>query len=64
MMLGIAFTPVFNMLKNFPWEVVPIVMLGIMALIGVLWGSLWLMGIRHLSDIVVPMDEEDREDDD
>ncbi len=61
MMLGIAFTPVFKMLKDFPWEVVPIVMLGIMALVGVLWGSLWLMGIRHLSDIMIPMDEEDRE---
>ena len=64
MMLGIAFTPAFKMLKDFPWEVVPIVMLGIMALVGVLWGSLWLLGIRHLSDIMIPMDEEDGADDD
>lgn len=64
MMLGVSFTPVGKMLKNFPWEVVPLVALGILAMIGVLWGCLWLMGIRHLSDIVVPLDEEDREDDD
>lgn len=63
-MLGIAFTPVFKMLKDFPWEVVPLVALGILAMIGVLWGCLWLMGIRHLSDIVVPMDEEDGANDD
>lgn len=63
MMLGIAFTPVGKILSDFPWEVVPIVFGAILAMLAVLWGSLWLMGVRHLSDIVIQTDKEDGDDD-
>lgn len=62
MMLGVSFTPVGKMLMDFPWEVVPIVLVLVVISVGILCGSLRLMGIKHISDIIVP-DKEDGEND-
>lgn len=62
MMLGVSFTPVGKMLRDFPWEVIPIVFGAILILIGIMWGCLWLMGIRHLSDLAVTCEEDEKDD--